>query len=278
MMELVRERARVTPPGAWIIGQGWNEGNFSDKRLPTRHDIDPATSEHPVILMRFFNTDVVNSCALRMAGIDRHTPDPEGGKIERDADPHPHPQDTLEGCGAPNGLLRASAKGLVRRLIPPPTTEQIKESLRLGCQEMHRFGITSVVEPGLRPPEIRAYQSFYQDGGLTVRTSLMPSWHGFYQDEEEAQLDDRARALGIFTGLGDEWLRTPLTPSGPPPQSGGHTPEGCPRDGQGVLGIAPAACVCSTAAIASCSRATLFILGRCTPTLRTRISALTGNP
>ncbi len=205
MMELVRERAKVTPPGAWIVGQGWNEGNFTDKRLPTRHDIDPATSEHPVILMRFFNTDIVNSYALRMAGIDRHTPDPEGGKVERDADPHP--QDTLEGCGAPNGLLRASAKGLVRRLIPPPTTEQIKESLRLGCQEMHRFGITSVVEPGLRPPEIRAYQSFYQDGGLTVRTSLMPSWHGFYQDEEEAQLDDRARALGIFTGLGDEWLR-----------------------------------------------------------------------
>ncbi len=195
MMERVRERARVTPPGAWIIGQGWNEGNFFDGRLPTRNDIDPATPEHPVILMRFFNTDVVNSCALRMAGIDRHTPDPAGGKIERDAD------------GAPNGLLRASAKGLVRRLIPPPTAGQIRESLRLGCQEMHRFGITSIVEPGLAPPEIRAYQSFYKDGELTVRASLMPSWHGYLQDEEETQLDYRAKELGIYSGLGDEWLR-----------------------------------------------------------------------
>ena len=53
MMELVRERARSTPPGEWIVGTGWNEGNFLTGQLPTRHDIDPATADHPVILMRF---------------------------------------------------------------------------------------------------------------------------------------------------------------------------------------------------------------------------------
>ncbi len=195
MMELVRERARDTPPGEWIVGQGWNEGNFADGQLPTCHDIDPATSEHPVILMRFFNTDVVNSYALRLAGVDRHTRDPEGGKIERDAD------------GEPNGLMRASAKMLVRPLVPKPTLEQMKESLRLACTEMHRFGITSVVEPGLYAREIRAFQSFYQDGELSVRVNLMPSWHGFHDDEEETRLDYRAKELGIYTGLGDEWLR-----------------------------------------------------------------------
>jgi predicted amidohydrolase YtcJ len=195
MMELVRQRAQDTPPGEWIVGQGWNEGLFANGRLPTRHDIDPATSEHPVILMRFFNIDVVNSYALRLAGIDRHTPDPEGGKIERDAD------------GEPNGLLRASAKTLVRPRLPKPTPEQMKESLRLACAEMHRFGITSVVEPGLRPEEIRAFQSFYQDGELSVRVNLMPSWHGFHDDEEKELLDCRARELGIYSGLGDEWLR-----------------------------------------------------------------------
>jgi predicted amidohydrolase YtcJ len=195
MMELVREQAQETPPGEWIIGQGWNEGNFADGKLPTRHDIDPATDEHPVILMRFFNTDVVNSVALRMAGVNRDTPNPASGKIHRDAD------------GEPNGLLRASAKMLVRPLIPRPTLEQMKESLRLACQEMHRFGITSVVEPGLYPWEIQAYQSFYQDGGLSVRVNLMPSWHGFHDDEKEGDLDHRAKELGIYTGLGDEWLR-----------------------------------------------------------------------
>ena len=188
-------RAKDTPPGTWIIGQGWNEGNFRDGRLPTRHDIDPATTEHPVVLMRFFNTDVVNSYALRLAGITRSTPDPDQGRIERDAD------------GEPNGLLRAKAKGLVRRLIPQPTADETRQALRLGCREMLRFGITSVIEPGLNSEEIRAYQSFYEDGELTVRTNLMPSWHGFRQEESETQLDYRARELGIHTGLGDEWLR-----------------------------------------------------------------------
>ncbi len=195
MVDLVRQRARETPPGEWIVGQGWNEGYFVDGRLPTRHDLDPATGEHPVILMRFFNTDAVNSEALRLAGIERGTPDPEGGRIEREPD------------GEPNGLLRASAKSAVRRLLPQPRPEEMLAWLRLACAEMHRFGVTSVVEPGLRPAEIRAYQSSYRVGELTVRTNLMPSWHGFHDDEEEAELDCRAQQPGLFSGLGDEWLR-----------------------------------------------------------------------
>ncbi len=193
MMELVRARAETTPPGHWIIGQGWNEANLG--RLPTCSDIDPATSQHPVVLMRFFNTDVVNRYALRLAGIDHRTPDPPMGKIEHDGD------------GEPNGLLRASAKTLVQRLMPKPTIEEMQRSLRLGCQEMHQHGITSIVEPGLRPQEIRAYQSLYQQGGLGLRANLLPSWHGFWDDEEEAQLEYRARELGVYSGLGDEWLR-----------------------------------------------------------------------
>jgi predicted amidohydrolase YtcJ len=195
LRELVQQRAADTPPGEWIVGQGWNESLFPNGRLPTRHDIDPATSEHPVLLMRFFNTDVANSLALRLAGIDRDTLDPEGGRIERDQH------------GEPNGLLRASAKMLVRRLIPRPSQEQMKGSLRLACREMHRFGITSVVDPGLRPEEIRAYQSLYHGGELSVRTNLMPSWHGFHDDEDEPALDCRAGELGVYSGLGDEWLR-----------------------------------------------------------------------
>ena len=195
MVELVRQRARETPPGEWIVGQGWNEGYFADGRLPTRRDLDPATGEHPVILMRFFNTDVVNSVALRLASIDRGTPDPEGGRIERDPD------------GEPNGLLRASAKAAVRRLMPRPHPEEMRAWLRLACDEMHRFGITSLVEPGLRPEEIRAYQASYRAGELSVRVNLMPSWHGFHDDEEEGELDCRAQQPGIFSGMGDEWLR-----------------------------------------------------------------------
>jgi predicted amidohydrolase YtcJ len=195
MRELVRVRAEQTPAGTWIVGQGWNEGQFAGGRLPTRQEIDPATAEHPVLLMRFFNIDLANSYALRLAGVDRYTPDPEGGRIERDE------------AGEPNGLLRASAKALVRRLVPRPTPGERKQALRLACQEMHRFGITSVIDPGLGPEEIQAYQSLYEEGDLTVRANLMPSWHGFDDDETEAQLECRARELGVHSGLGDEWLR-----------------------------------------------------------------------
>ena len=195
MMELVRERARSTPPGEWIVGTGWNEGNFLNGQLPTRHDIDAATADHPVILMRFFNMDLVNSYALRLANVTRRTPDPADGRIERDPD------------GEPNGLLRAKAKILVRGLVPRPTLSQLLEAVRLGCHEFNRFGITSVLDPGLYPWEMHAYQAAYEAGLLSVRMNVMPSWHGFREEEQEAALDSRAAELGIYTGLGDEWLR-----------------------------------------------------------------------
>lgn len=195
MMELVRERAKTTPPGTWIVGMGWNEGNFKDGRLPNRHDIDPATNQHPVILQRFFNSDVVNSVALRLAGITRHTPNPDGGKIERDAD------------GEPTGLIRAAAKLLVRSHVPQPTLAEQMAGLALGCADFNQYGITSVVDPGLRPSEMRAYQAYHEQHGLTVRANIMPSWFGFREDETEAELEHRARELGIYAGFGDEWLR-----------------------------------------------------------------------
>ncbi len=210
MMELVRARAAVTPPGHWIVGEGWNEGNFTAAtppgRLPTRWDIDPATDQHPVILMRFFNTDVVNSVALQLAGITPATPNPPGGEIGRDA------------SGAPNGLLRAAAKLFVRNLLPQPTLAELKTAIRLGCQEMNRYGITSVLDPGLYPYELAAYQAVVSEGRaatsqgraalpIAVRLNVMPSWHGFREEENEAELEARARGLGIASGLGDEWLR-----------------------------------------------------------------------
>lgn len=210
MMELVRARAAVTPPGHWIVGEGWNEGNFTDAnppgRLPTRWDIDPATDQHPVILMRFFNTDVVNSVALRLAGVTPATPNPPGGEIGRDA------------SGAPNGLLRAAAKLLIRNLLPQPTLAELKTAIHFGCQEMNRYGITSVLDPGLYPYEMAAYQAVVEGGRVaksagraalpvSVRLNVMPSWHGFREEESEAELEARARGLGIASGLGDEWLR-----------------------------------------------------------------------
>ncbi|HWQ13246.1 MAG TPA: amidohydrolase [Roseiflexaceae bacterium] len=195
MVELVRQRARATPPGAWIVGDGWNESLFAEGRLPTRLDLDAATDAHPVLLKRFFNMDVVNSRALALGGVTASTLDPPGGRIERLPD------------GSPSGVLRAAAKLFCRRLLPQPTPEQCLQALDAAGRAYLAHGITSVLDPGLEPWEIRAYLQARRQGLLHVRANLMVSWHGFREGDDPRVLDDRAAGLGLFSGFGDEWLR-----------------------------------------------------------------------
>ncbi|MFZ1793713.1 MAG: amidohydrolase [Anaerolineae bacterium] len=195
MIELVRERAKVTPPGQWIIGEGWNESLFAEKRPPTRHDLDTATALHPVIVKRFFNMDVVNTPALQMAGLSKTTQDPHGGKIER------------EGDGTPNGQLRAAAKVFCRKLLPQPTEQDCADALEKAGEAYLKVGITSILDAGMRPYELRGYNLAQRQGKLKVRSNVMVSWHGFYEDEDGAELDQRAINFGGVSGLGDDWLR-----------------------------------------------------------------------
>lgn len=194
MIELLRQRAADTPAGEWIIGEGWNESLFAEARFPTRYDLDEATTRHPVMLQRFFNMDVVNSMALQAGGVSALTPDPEGGKIERDAN------------GEPTGILRAAAKMFCRSLIPVPSEAECVQAIEAAGKAYHKVGITSVLEPGLYPYEIRAYMHARRNGRLPVRVNMMPSWHGFREEEHKDELEDRAANLGVFSGLGDSWL------------------------------------------------------------------------
>jgi predicted amidohydrolase YtcJ len=194
MVAMVRDQAAKTPRGEWIIGEGWNESLFAEGRLPNRLDLDAATTDHPVLLKRFFNMDVVNSRALELADVHATTPDPQGGRIERFAD------------GSPNGILRASAKLFCRRLIARPTPEQAVAALEAAGRAYLAVGITSILDPGLQPWEMRAYLDARRAGRLPVRVNLMPSWHGFREDETRDQLDARAAELGVYSGLGDRWL------------------------------------------------------------------------
>jgi hypothetical protein len=196
MVEMVRERTEATAPGDWIIGHGWDENDFAEGRLPTRHDIDAATTDHPVVLMRVFNKYVVNTRVLEAAGIDGDTPDPSGGEIMHNAD------------GTPNGLLFANAKNLVMPFLPQPSEEEMKRAVQVGMDRLHSFGITSYLEPGLRPWEIGAYQALLEDGALTARVNAMVSWYGYWcAYESDEQLAYRVQEMGIRSGFGDEWLR-----------------------------------------------------------------------
>ena len=121
IITLLRQKAEKLPAGIWVKGFGYNDQRLEEHRHPTRWDLDKATSTHPVFLGR---TDghlaATNSLGLKMAKISKDTPDPNGGRFDR------NPK-----TGEPTGVLRETAQGRVKALIPPYTIGEIKEGLPL---------------------------------------------------------------------------------------------------------------------------------------------------
>jgi len=166
--ERVRAKAAATPPGEWIVGTGWDNNLFREGRYPNRQDLDAAAPAHPVLLTRVCgHVRAVNSRALTLAGIDRETADPAGGKIDRDAD------------GEPTGILRERAGFIVLQHVPPPSYDRLKDALRRAVREAHAVGITSVTTDDIRDDRVtvfsdnlRLYRELWEAGEPTVRASL----------------------------------------------------------------------------------------------------------
>lgn len=130
----IGETARANP-GRWITGQGWDEQRMGGE-LPSRRWIDRVTPETPVAAPRTdLHLYLLNSLALRLAGIDRDTPDPDGGVIDRDEN------------GEPTGILRDNAKSLVDRVIPKPTPQHEESALRAAIELCHANGVAQVHVP-----------------------------------------------------------------------------------------------------------------------------------
>ena len=136
MLAYLRAFLKENPPkeGRWLTGRGWNQDYFSDeKRMPHRYDLDSVSATVPILITRACgHSCVLNSAALRLAGISRGTPDPEGGRIGRDEN------------GEPDGRLYENAIELATAARPQPDREELKDMLRLAMRETARYGITSV--------------------------------------------------------------------------------------------------------------------------------------
>jgi predicted amidohydrolase YtcJ len=130
--ERVRAAVAKKAPGEWIIGRGWNEHIWSDRREPTAADLADLAPEHPVMLVRCCGHSVwLNAMAMRLAGITREAVDAPGARIERDA------------SGNPIGLCREYRK-LIEKVIPPPTLAERKAAGLSAQAEAFRFGVTGV--------------------------------------------------------------------------------------------------------------------------------------
>jgi predicted amidohydrolase YtcJ len=181
----IAEAARALPPGQWLEGGNWDADRWGGE-LPRRQWIDAATPDVPVAVIRYdLHMLLLNSLALKLAGIDRTTPDVPGGVIERDAD------------GEPTGIVKDAAKDLVTRVIPSPGAAQIDAAVRRGIAQGLASGVTQVHTPELDWTTHEALTRIRAGGEPGMRFySFTPlkDW-------------ERTAALVRERGRGDDWLR-----------------------------------------------------------------------
>jgi predicted amidohydrolase YtcJ len=191
----ITAKAAEVGPGKWISGWGWDRGFLSETkgnpdRWPIRHDLDPVSPDNPVALTEFSgHVLLLNSKALELAGINRDTPQPAQGFVQKDQD------------GEPTGILFEMTFP-VRALIPPPTDEERKAGILNAMAELNSLGITCVTEPGLTPDIIRIYTDLYNRGEFTLRVNCMISG-----GPSLTTVKDVVDHVGTGTGFGNQWLR-----------------------------------------------------------------------
>ncbi len=173
--------AAVTPVQGWVIGQGWDANGWPV--APERLALD-AVQRAPVYLDSLdVHAAWVNSAALAAAGITRHTPDPFGGRIVRDA------------AGEPTGLLLERAVELMIPHLPVPPPEQLDEALRDAQAEAHRLGVTGIHDVEALGV-MTAFERLESAGALRLRVLFHPPVEA---------LPELIRR-GLRSGVGSSWL------------------------------------------------------------------------
>ena len=181
----VGEAVRQLPRGEWIRGGNWDAELWGGE-LPTRQWIDAVTPDTPVAVARLDqHMLLLNSVALRLAGIDRNTPEPAGGRIVRGAD------------GEPTGIVIDTAKELVERVVPPLSEAALEKMLRDGIAFGLRYGVTQSHAMGLDWVMHDALVRLRAKGETGMRFySYVP-----LQDWE------RMQSIVARDGRGDDWVR-----------------------------------------------------------------------
>ena len=162
----VKQRVDQAKPGAWVTGRGWIETFWKPPVFPTRWDLDKVAPNNPVSLTRADgHASVVNSAALRVAGIDKNTAAPFGGEISKDKQ-----------TGEPNGMLLDAAQGLVRQHIPASSQSDAEQAILLGVARNISLGWTQIQDAGGSYQDVELYKKLYGEGKIKLR--IYKSVHG----------------------------------------------------------------------------------------------------
>ncbi len=167
LKEKIRNLRAAQSPDLWIEGWGYDEGKLLEGRSPTRWDLDEAAADVPVIITRTCGHIVaVNSKVLELARITKDTPDPQGGKIDRDEN------------GEPTGVLRENAKDLLATIIPSKTLKEDAELLAELSPLLLSKGITAISEliGKAEPTDYYEMYNLAAEKGLKQRTVINYKW------------------------------------------------------------------------------------------------------
>ena len=199
-LRMLKDQAERTPAPQWVrVVGGWSEFQFSERRMPTLDEINAASPDTPVFILHLYGRALLNRVALRVLGINKDTPDPPGGMIERGVN------------GEATGMLLATPSALILYSTLAqgpklPLDDQIN-STRHFMRELNRLGITSVIDAGgggqNYPQDYDVVRRLHDDGQLTVRIA----YNLFAQNAGE-ELSDYERWLTLTEpGAGDAMLR-----------------------------------------------------------------------
>ena len=181
----LRKRATQTPQGQWVLGFLYDDGKTP--RPLSLQDLDTAVPDHPVLVRhRGGHTIFVNSAALKIAGVDERTPDPPGGRFERDP------------AGRLTGHVGDKATDpFVKHIEFTPTRDDYREGAKLISKIFSSKGVTSAGDALTVPESLQGYQDARDAGELRMRVCCHMT----------VERIDQMMAAGVHSGFGDEWIR-----------------------------------------------------------------------
>ena len=199
-LRLLKDQAERTPAPQWVrVVGGWNEFQFAEKRLPTLDELNKAAPDTPVFVLHLYDRALLNRAALRVVGYDRHTPNPPGGEIVRDAN------------GEPTGMLvaRPNAMILYSTLAKGPKLplEYQLNSTRQFMRELNRLGVTSAIDAGggfqNYPDDYAVINALAAKDQLTIRIA-----YNLFTQKPKEELNDFKHWTGsVALHQGDDYLR-----------------------------------------------------------------------
>jgi predicted amidohydrolase YtcJ len=196
-LALIKEWVVKTKPGEWIRGGGWHPlAQLQEKRYLTRWEIDSVAPDNPVFLPTVGHFVMVNSYAMKLAGITKDTPNPTGGEIQRDPV-----------TGEPNGVLAEAAIPLVSNVVSPWPFDLKVKMYKDAMKTFNSAGLTGTVIGVTDPESFKIYQHIWANREATMRVSLMYCPTGEAIPTESLDEWGRIiRGIGCYSDFGDDWL------------------------------------------------------------------------